>query len=47
MRPFELQHDVDNAITYINEWRAHILRAAHQDTAKTAVVENLAITKCS
>lgn len=49
MRPFdskdqleELQYDVDNAITDINEWWAHILRAAHQDAAKTAVVENLA-----
>ena len=23
-------------------WKAHILRAAHQDTAKSAVIENLA-----
>ena len=35
----ELQYDVDNAVPDINEWRAHILRKAHQDTVKTAVVE--------
>lgn len=36
----ELQYDVDNAVPDINEWRAHILRKAHQDTVKTSVVEN-------
>lgn len=35
----ELQYDVDNAVPDISEWRAHILRKAHQDTVKTAVVE--------
>ena len=38
----ELQYDVDNAIPVIDGWKAHILRAAHQDTAKSAVIENLA-----
>ena len=33
---------MDNAIPDIDAWKAHILRAAHQDTAKSAVVENLA-----
>ena len=33
---------MDNAIPDIDGWKAHILRAAHQDTAKSAVVENLA-----
>ena len=33
---------MDNAIPGIDGWKAHILRAAHQDTAKKAVVENLA-----
>ena len=33
---------MDNAIPDIDAWKAHILRAAHQDTAKKAVVENLA-----
>ena len=34
--------DVNNAIPDIDGWKAHILRAAHQDTAKSAVIENLA-----
>ena len=34
---------MDNAIPDIDGWKAHILRAAHQDTAKSAVIENLAI----
>ena len=38
----ELQYDVDNAIPDIDGWKAHILRAAHQDTAKSVVIENLA-----
>ena len=38
----ELQYDVDNAIPDIDGWRAHILGAAHQDTAKSAVIDNLA-----
>ena len=33
---------MDNEIPDIDAWKAHILRAAHQDTAKSAVVENLA-----
>ena len=33
---------MDNAIPDIDGWKAHILRAAHQDTAKSAVIENLA-----
>ena len=41
----ELQYDVDNAIPDIDGWKAHILRAAHQDTAKSAVIENLAINQ--
>lgn len=41
----ELQYDVDDAIPDINEWRAHILRKAHQDTVKTAVVEKPANNK--
>ena len=36
----ELQYNVDNAIPDIDGWKAHILRAAHQDTAKSAVIEN-------
>ena len=33
---------MDNAVPDIGGWKAHILRAAHQDTAKSAVIENLA-----
>ena len=33
---------MDNAIPDIDGWKAHILRAAHLDTAKRAVIENLA-----
>ena len=33
---------MDNAVPDIDGWKAHILRAAHQDTAKSAVIENLA-----
>ena len=36
---------MDNAIPDINGWKAHIFRAAHQDTAKSAVIENLANNK--
>ena len=37
----ELQHDVETSIPKIEEWKAHILRAAHQDAAKTDVIENM------
>ena len=33
---------MDNAVPDVDGWRAHIPRAAHQDTAKSAVIENLA-----
>ena len=33
---------MDNAIPDIDGWKAHILREVHQDTAKSAVIENLA-----
>ena len=36
-----LQHDVETSIPKIEEWKAHILRAAHQDAAKTDVIENM------
>ena len=41
----ELQYDVDNIIHDIDGWKAHILRATHQDTAKSAVIEAWPITK--
>ena len=39
----ELQYDVDNAVPDIGGWKAHILRAAHQDTAKSAVIKYLSL----
>ena len=33
---------MDNIIPDIDGWKAHILWAAYQDTAKSAVIENLA-----
>ena len=33
---------MDDAIPDIDGWKAHILRAAHLDAAKRAVIENLA-----
>ncbi|KAK3710375.1 hypothetical protein QZH41_012298, partial [Actinostola sp. cb2023] len=37
----ELQHDIESVIPKIDEWKSHILRAAHQDTAKSTIIENL------
>ena len=33
---------MDKTIPDVDAWKAHILRAAHRDTAKSAGVENLA-----
>ena len=41
----ELQHDVERAVPKLEEWRSHILRAAHQDAAKASVIENLTRTQ--
>ena len=40
-----LQHDVETSIPKIEEWKAHILRAAHQDAAKTDVIENMKVNQ--
>lgn len=37
----ELQHEMQNTVPKIEEWKAHILRSAHQDMAKRDVLENL------
>ena len=41
----EFQHDIDSAIPKLDEWKAHILRAAHQDTAKNDVVDKLTVNQ--
>ena len=35
----ELQHDVISAIDKIEAWKAHILRAVHQDVAKDDILD--------
>ena len=37
----ELEHDVSNAIDKIERWKAHILRAVHQDVAKDDILTNM------
>lgn len=32
---------MDSAIPKLDEWKAHLLRAAHQGTAKSVVIDNL------
>lgn len=37
----ELQHELQNTVPRVEDWKAHILRSVHQDTAKRAVLDNL------
>ncbi|KAK3736988.1 hypothetical protein QZH41_015633, partial [Actinostola sp. cb2023] len=37
----ELQYDVDMAALKIEEWKAHVLRANHQDVAKSDIIDSL------
>ena len=37
----ELEHDISNAIDKIERWKAHILRAVHQDVAKDDILTNM------
>jgi len=37
----EIKHDIDNALPKVDGWKAHILRAAHQDAAKSDIIDNL------
>ena len=37
----EIIHDVDTALPKLDEWKAHILRAAHQDSAKRDLTDIL------
>ena len=34
-------YDVDTALPKLEEWKVHILRAAHQDSAKRDVIDKL------
>ena len=37
----EIIHDVDTALPKLDEWKARILRAAHQDSARRDIIDNL------
>ena len=37
----ELQHDINNAIDKIEAWKAHILRAVHQDVARDEILNSM------
>ena len=37
----EIIHDVDTTLPKLDEWKAHILRAAHQDSAKRDIIDHL------
>jgi len=41
----ELQHDVECAVPKLEDWKSHILRAAHQDAAKSALIDGLLQTQ--
>ena len=40
-----LQHDAETAMSQLDDWKAHILRAVHQDTAKSQIIDNLTDTQ--
>ena len=37
----EIEHDVNTSAPKLDEWKAHILRAAHQDNAKRDIIDHL------
>ena len=37
----ELQHDLNCAVSSIEEWKSHVLRSVHQDAAKSEIIDNL------
>ena len=37
----EIKYDIDTALPKVDEWKAHILRAAHQDAAKSDIIDSL------
>ena len=37
----ELQHDLGCAGSSIEDWKSHILRSIHKDTAKSDIIDNL------
>lgn len=41
-----LQHDLQTSKERIFQWKAHILRAVHQDSAKTELLQELCPNQC-
>lgn len=41
----ELNYDVKSAQSKLEEWKAHIVRAVHQDAAKSFVVDHLSASQ--
>ncbi|KAK3730136.1 hypothetical protein QZH41_015846, partial [Actinostola sp. cb2023] len=41
----ELQYDVDMAALKIEEWKAHVLRANHQDVPKSDIIDSLNVNQ--
>ena len=40
----ELEHDLQEVIPKLEEWKSHIVRSVHQDAAKTSAVDALSPT---
>lgn len=41
----ELNYDVESALRKLEEWKAHIVRAVHQDAAKFLVIDHLSASQ--
>ena len=41
----ELNYDVESALPKLLEWKAHIVRAVHQDAAKSFVIDHLSASQ--
>ncbi|KAK3728464.1 hypothetical protein QZH41_002327 [Actinostola sp. cb2023] len=37
----EINHDLESALPKLEDWKAHIVRAVHQDAAKSAVIDTM------
>lgn len=37
----QINHDIETSVTKIKDWKAHILRTIHQETAKRFVLDDL------
>jgi len=37
----EIEHDLESSVKKVEEWKSHIVRAAHQDMAKKTIIDKL------